>query len=53
MPCGAAGSPLTIMNGGTSWRSIVPMPVKACAPIRTNWCTPVSPPRIAQSPTSA
>ena len=27
-----------------------PPPIIACAPIRTNWCTPVKPPRIAQSP---
>ena len=30
---------------------LVPPPVIACAPIFTNWCTPVKPPRIAQSAT--
>jgi hypothetical protein len=27
------------------------MPVKACAPMWTNWCTSVVAPKMAQSPT--
>ena len=46
MPRTASGLPSTITNGGSPASTRAAMPVIACAPMRTNWCTPVKPPRI-------
>ena len=47
-----AGWPWLITNGGWSAKSSEHMAVMPWAPMRTNWCTTVKPPRITQSPTS-
>ena len=50
MPRGRpTASPATIVKGGTSPLSSTPMPMKACAPTRQNWCTPAKPLMITQS----
>ena len=43
--------PAAVTKGGRSCGRYVPIPVKACAPMCTNWCTSVVAPKIAQSPT--
>src|SRR5436190_13647556 len=53
MPRGAAYFVATMTNGGTSPLIRLPMPMKACAPMRQNWCTPTKPPRIAKSSITA
>ena len=51
MPTGRQGLPAASTNGGESCISELLPPVMLCAPMRENWCTPVRPPMIAQSPT--
>src|SRR5574340_823105 len=51
-PCGAAGWPAAMTKGGMSLNTTLEIPVITWAPTLQNWCTPVKPPRIAQSPTS-
>ncbi|CFN66393.1 Uncharacterised protein [Bordetella pertussis] len=50
-PTGRHGLPAASTNGGASCISELLPPVMLCAPILANWCTPVRPPTMAQSPT--
>src|SRR6266540_5094432 len=47
VPCGFAGYPDAVTNGGTSCSTIDPAATMACAPMRQNWCTPTNPPSTA------
>src|SRR5439155_1533530 len=48
-PRSRARSPAATQNGGTSIDTIAPAAHSADSPIRTNWCTPTSPPMMAWS----
>jgi hypothetical protein len=50
VPRTASGLPSTSMKGGTSCDTALANPTIAWAPIFTNWCMPVSPPTVTQSP---